>query len=75
MGQKSFDGKDTHTINKLVSIFSGLNINEEDKMSLTIRDNGVPIASFCCNRMELEKFCWLLKDKSSLLAGRDFIYM
>ena len=52
----SFDGKDTHTINKLVSIFSGLNINEEDKMSLTIRDNGVPIASFCCNRMELEKF-------------------
>lgn len=52
----SFDEKDTHTMNKLVSVFSGLNIDEEDKMSLTIRDKGIPIVSLCCNKTELEKF-------------------
>ena len=53
----SFDENDTDTASKVMNNLSGLNVNdEEDKIILVTRTNGIVESSVACDRVQLEKF-------------------
>lgn len=51
-----FDEKDMDTSLKVVNVMKGVNIDEEDKIALVIRKDGIVESSVACDRSQLEKF-------------------
>ncbi|MFA5838530.1 MAG: hypothetical protein WC849_01130 [Candidatus Paceibacterota bacterium] len=51
-----FDEKDMDTSRKIVDVMKDVNIDEEDKIVLVTRKNGLVESSVACDRPQLEKF-------------------
>ena len=51
-----FDEKDMDTSVKVVNVMKGVGVDEEDRIALVIRKDGIVESSVACDRFQLEKF-------------------